>query len=250
MSEARTLIDHQMAALRRFGITDVIVVVGYCGDQIRRHLGDRVRYVDNERYEHTNSLYSLWLAREELESGALILNSDVLALPLLFDRLLQSPAPDAILVERGDAFEPEDMKVMLNGSQVVDFGKDLPPERAHAHNVGVAKFSGEGASRLVDCLEHLVATGPRERLGAGGVSGVREPLAADRRGHRRTAVDRDRLRRGPHARTSRDRTGHPGARRVRSGAMTPGGPSGTGSPWLRGWLVPCWARPVSDCSSI
>ncbi len=155
----RTLIDHQIATLGRDGITDVIVVVGYCGDRIRRHLGSRVRYVDNVRYERTNSLYSLWLAREELLSGALILNSDVLALPLLFGRLLQSPAADAILVERGDAFEAEDMKVTLNGSLVVDFGKDLSHDRAHAHNVGVAKFSGEGPARLVDCLEYLVAAG-------------------------------------------------------------------------------------------
>ena len=155
----RMLVDHQVSTLHRYGITDVIVVVGYCGDQIRRHLGGRARYIDNERYRHTNSLYSLWLAREELVSGALILNSDVLAPPLLFERLLQATAPDAILVERGDEFEAEDMKVMLNGWHVVDFGKDLPPERAHAHNVGVAKFSGEGASRLAGCLEWLVATG-------------------------------------------------------------------------------------------
>ena len=155
----RTLLDHQMASLRRYGVTDVVVVVGYCGEQVRRHLGGGVRYIDNDEYARTNSLYSLWLAREELGGGALILNSDVLALPLLFDRLLQSPAPDAILVERRDTFEAEDMKVMLNGSHVVDFGKGLPIERSHAHNVGVAKFSGPGASRLAGCLEQLVATG-------------------------------------------------------------------------------------------
>ena len=155
----RMIVDHQLDTLGRYGITDVIVVVGYCGDQIRRHLGGRVRYIDNDRYERTNSLYSLWLARDELVSGTLILNSDVLAPPLLFAQLLEAPALDAILVEQGDAFEAEDMKVMLEGSHVVDFGKDLPPERAHAHNVGVAKFSAEGASRLADCLERLVATG-------------------------------------------------------------------------------------------
>jgi choline kinase len=155
----RTILDHEMAALERNGITDVIVVVGYCADRIRRHLGGRARYVDNERYEHTNSLYSLWLTRDELASGSLVLNSDVLAPSQLFDRLLQSPDPDAILVERGDAFEPEDMKVTLQGSHVVDFGKDLVRERAHAHNVGVAQFSAEGGPRLAGCLERLVATG-------------------------------------------------------------------------------------------
>jgi choline kinase len=155
----RTLIDHQLGALRRYGITDVTVVVGYLGEQVRSHVGDRARYLDNPRYEQTNSLYSLWLARDELAAGALILNSDVLALPRLFDRLLQAPAANAVLVERGTDFEAEDMKVMLDGSYVVDFGKDLPSERAHAHNVGVAKFSGSGAPGLIDCLERLVAAG-------------------------------------------------------------------------------------------
>lgn len=154
-----TLIDHQVDTLRRYGVTDVVVVVGHRADRLRRHLGNRARYVDNERYERTNSLYSLWLARDELVSGAVILNSDVLAPPLLFERLLQSPAPDAILVERGERFEPEDMKVTLHGSHVIDFGKGLPSERAHAHNVGVAKFSSEGAFRLAECLEGLVAEG-------------------------------------------------------------------------------------------
>ena len=155
----RTLIDHQLSALGRCGITDVIVVAGHCADRIRRHLGTRVRYLMNEQYESTNSLHSLWLARPELLSGALILNSDVLAAPLLFEKLAGSPAPDAILVERGHAFEAEDMKVRLDGSLVVDFGKDLPAEYSHAHNVGMVKFSETGASGLAACLDQLVATG-------------------------------------------------------------------------------------------
>jgi choline kinase len=156
---AHTIIDQQLSALHQHGIADVVVVVGFQGDRIRRHLGDRVRYLENERYERTNSLYSLWLARTELVCRTLILNSDVVAPPRLFDRLLQSPAPDAILVELGDRFEDEDMKVTLEELRVVDFGKDIAAERAHAHNVGVAKFSTEGAVRLAECLDRLVATG-------------------------------------------------------------------------------------------
>lgn len=155
----RTILDHQVAALRRCGVEDVVMVLGYRSDLIRKHLGGSARYVDNERYEDTNSLYSLWLARDELASGALVLNSDVLAPPILFERLLRAPAPDAVLVERGRDFEAEDMKVTLRGWQVVDFSKTLPPERAHAHNVGAAKFSRPDGSRLATYLEQLVAEG-------------------------------------------------------------------------------------------
>jgi L-glutamine-phosphate cytidylyltransferase len=155
----QTLLRRQIDALGRAGVTDVVAVLGYERDLVRRHAGGAVRYLDNDQYQSTNSLYSLWLAREELATGAVIVNSDVLALPLLFDRLVRAPAPDAVLVELGHAFEPEDMKVSIRDGLVVDFGKDLTPPRAQAHNVGVAKFSPDGAARLVECLDRLVASG-------------------------------------------------------------------------------------------
>lgn len=155
----RSLLDHQVNALRRFAVTDVVVVLGYCGEQIRQHLGPTARYIENPRYASTNSLYSLWLAREELRTGAVILNSDVLAPPVLYERLLRAPVENALLAERGSGFVAEDMKVTLNGDLVVDLGKHLPPERSHAHNVGVAKFSAAGAAHLIDELDRLVAAG-------------------------------------------------------------------------------------------
>ena len=155
----RTLIDHQLSALSRCGVTDVVAVVGYRDDRIRRRLGSQIRYLMNERYQSTNSLYSLWLASPELDGGALILNSDVLAPAKMFENLITSRAADAILVELGESFEAEDMKVTLNGSRVLDFGKDLPSERTHAHNVGIAKFSAAGAARLAGYLDELIAAG-------------------------------------------------------------------------------------------
>jgi len=176
----RPIIDHQMEALRRCGVTDVVIVVGYCADRIRQHLGPTARYIENPRFDSTNSLYSLWLARDELRSGAIVLNSDVLALPLLFARLRDAAAPDAILVERGSGFVAEDMKVALNGDRVVDFGKGLPPERAHAHNVGMVKFSESGAVQLIECLDRLVAEGHENDWAPGAYRefASRRPLTA------------------------------------------------------------------------
>jgi choline kinase len=155
----RAILDHQVMALHRAGVSDIVMVVGYCANLIRRHLGTGARYIENPRYEATNSLYSLWLARDELDSGALVLNSDVLAPQALFERLLHAPVPGAVLVEPGHGFDAEDMKVTLRGDSAIDFSKELPPERAHAHNVGAARFSGPGGPRLRSCLDRLVAGG-------------------------------------------------------------------------------------------
>lgn len=155
----RTLLDRQLEALDRAGVPDVTIVAGYRSDRIKACVGGAVRIIESPRYADTNSLYSLWLARDQLSGGAVVLNSDVLAPNCLFARLVRSPFEDAVLVDRQDHFEAEDMKVTLTEGRIVDFGKDLPAERAHAHNVGMAKFGPRGGANLAACLDRLVASG-------------------------------------------------------------------------------------------
>lgn len=157
--DGRTLIERQIESLGLCRVSDVVAVVGYRSDLVRRLIGDRVRYIESTRYRETNSLYSLWEARDEIEGGALVMNSDVLAAPLLFERLCNAAAPDAVLVDRDQACDVEEMRVTIEGDLVVDFGKDLPAEGSHGENVGIVKFGAQAARRLRVCLERLVASG-------------------------------------------------------------------------------------------
>lgn len=155
----RTLIDHQLEALRGCGIEEAVVVVGYNAEAVRAHLGDSVRYVVNQRHADTNSLYSLWLARDYAKNGFVLLNADVLFDPEVLRRLLHSSHRDALAVERRDHFDEEEMKVALKGDRVVAMSKTLAPEQAHAENLGVVKFSAAGARVLFAKMEELLANG-------------------------------------------------------------------------------------------
>ena len=157
--DGRSLIEHQLDDLAAFGVTDVTVVAGYQSQRLREHLGTRVRFVENARYRETNSLYSLWLARDVIRRGAIVMNSDLLASRELLARLVQAPAEDAVLVDRTSVLDAEEMKVTLWNGFAVDFGKDLPAEAAHAENVGILKFGAEGGRRLVEHLDALIGGG-------------------------------------------------------------------------------------------
>ena len=74
----RPLIEHQLEALSDAGVGNVLVVVGHQADEVRKTLGNRVEYVENTRYDATNSLYSLWLAREWVKGPFVLLNCDLL----------------------------------------------------------------------------------------------------------------------------------------------------------------------------
>jgi choline kinase len=155
----RPLITRSLDALASVGIDDVTIVVGYEQQRMRDHLKDRVRFIANPRYQTTNSLYSLWLAREVLADGAVVMNSDILLSCDLLRRLVFAPVDDAVLIDTSTSYGDEEMKVKTWHGFAVDFGKDLPPWDAHGENVGVLKFGPQGGRRLVGHLDRLVAAG-------------------------------------------------------------------------------------------
>src|SRR5688572_24403571 len=93
-----TLLRRQIDALQRSNINEIVVVLGFEGAAIRRECGEGIRFVENPRFAQTSSLYSLWLAREYLTDGFVVLNSDVLFHHRILEGLLESPYDDALLI--------------------------------------------------------------------------------------------------------------------------------------------------------
>src|SRR5678810_1351144 len=84
----QTLLARQVEALREAGIDEIVIVLGFEAERIRRLYEHTASFVINERFGETSSLYSLWLAREHLLDGFVVLNCDVLFHPQLLARLL------------------------------------------------------------------------------------------------------------------------------------------------------------------
>jgi choline kinase len=181
---ALTLVERQIRALRRAGIAEVTVVVGCGAEQVRRHCGASVRYVENPRYAETNSLYSLWLARHELARGAVILNCDVLFHPQLLDDLLTAPHQAALMLafrQPEDApLGDEEMKVQVRGGRVVAMSKTMDPAEADGENVGLLRFDAPVVPDLVACLDAIVADGGLREWAPRGFAAFagRQPLYA------------------------------------------------------------------------
>ncbi len=180
----RTLLDRQLDALQKAGITRTTVVTGYAADQVRQACPRRVDFVQNARYAVTNSLYSLWLAREQLRDGFIVLNCDVLFHPQLLHDLLTARVDDALLVSArrdGTAYGDEEMKVCIRRGLVQDIAKTLPEDVSDAENIGIARFGPDGAAALIEQMTQLVSSGQVQRVAAAGVCRRRSPAAPARR---------------------------------------------------------------------
>jgi L-glutamine-phosphate cytidylyltransferase len=159
----QTLIDRQIATLRRAGIDDIAVVTGYRSADVREACGHGVTYVENRRYAETNSLYSLWMARPLLFEGFVVLNCDVLFHPVLLSDLISAHHENALLLAYREAgaepYGDEEMKVRVRCGRVTEISKAMDPADADGENLGIVKFGAAGAAQLVEIMSRRVAQG-------------------------------------------------------------------------------------------
>jgi len=158
-----SLIERQIQALQMEGIDRIITVIGFGAEQVREVCGPTIEYIENTRHDKTNSLFSLWLAREKMTEGFIVLNADVLFHPQILKDLLADPHEDALLLAHHDREMPpmgdEEMKVRLRHGRVIDIGKELNPRKVDGENVGIVKFGRDGAQLLVQKMDALIHRG-------------------------------------------------------------------------------------------
>jgi choline kinase len=160
-----TLLERQIRSLRGCGVDAVTIVAGYRAADIRRVCDNSIEIVVNADYDSTNSLYSLWLTRERLRDGFVVLNGDVLFHDQLLGDLLTSRDEDALLMaaHRGEDYSDEEMKIRVRAGCVADIAKTLAPGDTDGENVGIAKFGVDGAAVLVEALDEAIEGGEGTR---------------------------------------------------------------------------------------
>ena len=122
----RPILDRLVHNLRAKGIDRLVVVLGHQGDKIREFLrhkaGDmQVDYVVNPDYRTTNNLYSLWLARQQIQEPFLLVESDLVFEARMLDDLLY---PDRIAISRLRPWMNGTTVALGSGNRVAAFHPD------------------------------------------------------------------------------------------------------------------------------
>jgi choline kinase len=158
-----TLLARQIESLKAAQVNDICVVIGFQGDLIRRQCPAGINFVENSMFAETSSLYSLWLARDYLADGFVVLNSDVLFHYKILETLLHSSHHDALLVAYNNGttnfLGEEEMKVKVKNGVVIDISKEINPQEADGENVGIVKFGSTGAKLLIEYMNDLIERG-------------------------------------------------------------------------------------------
>jgi phosphoenolpyruvate phosphomutase len=170
--KGRTILERQLETLRACGIHDVVVVRGYKKDRVTL---PAIRCYDNDRYEETGEIYSLFVAEPEIRGRVLFLYSDILFDQAVLEKLLRSPEDISIVVDRAwidqrdrllPLAKPMDLVITDNSprsshrflpsednDRLLRVGQRLPPDQATGEFIGMALFSERGAELLRDVYQ-------------------------------------------------------------------------------------------------
>lgn len=171
--KGKTILERAVAALNDCNIKDIALIRGYKKDAIAL---PNIKYYDNDRYEETGELHSIFCADNEFKGRTLILYGDIMFDTAVLEKLLKSPADIALIVDlawldqeqRGGPpshLNPDLVTlaeapgksylsrfVMPEGEhRIVRIGQQLPREQAHGEFIGMAMFSEKGTQALREC---------------------------------------------------------------------------------------------------
>lgn len=135
----QTILDKQVAALRRLSwIDDIHVVVGFRKELVEELGGPGLRYIANDDFDTTNTAASLQCAFERLGRGAIVLNGDVVFDDAAIGRLADVGSGAICEFKEVDA---EEVQVTLGaGDEIERIGKDIG---GVAEAVGIYRFGDD-----------------------------------------------------------------------------------------------------------
>ena len=157
----RTLLERTVEAMRQAGITEFVVVTGYCADQIRDFLTAHYpqtifHFLHNVDYEHNNNIYSLWMSGQVVRGREfLLMDSDILCDPAAVARIASEQEP-ALAVNRHELGE-EEMKVVVDADcRITEISKTCRPEDAMGESVGIEHVTPEYSEALFHELDLMI----------------------------------------------------------------------------------------------
>lgn len=157
----KTILEHQLDAIDRAGIREAVIVIGYLKEMIIEFIDGsykgikKILFVENSEYSTTNTIYSLYLTRNEfLNEDFIYFNGDVLFHRDIVRLLVESEMDNVLAVDYRKCGR-EEVKFSVNSNnRIIKLSKTIPPSETEGEFIGIAKFGKKITPHFAKALEH------------------------------------------------------------------------------------------------
>lgn len=156
VSRDETVIERAVRLISTYDVdAHITVVVGFCSKSIIGVLGDKCDYIYNPFYRITNSVASLWFAKDILEKNkyTVIINADIVFDDNLAKDVTSTPT-ESIAYYDSSIRTNGDYNIQILNGRIVAMGKNL--NEYDGEYVGITKFTPQGISILLSEVKNMV----------------------------------------------------------------------------------------------
>lgn len=130
-----TILGHQIENLLKVGVDEIIMTTGPLEDKIKSFMNEnfphvKVKYIKNEKYETTNYIYSLWLAKDHIDDDIILLHGDMVFEPELLVRLIECENKNCVLINNKIELPQKDFKAHIIDNKIKEIGVDVFTENS------------------------------------------------------------------------------------------------------------------------
>lgn len=121
------LIDRMLGQLSKLNLSRLVIVIGYEGQKLKSYLTKNypsypIEFVENNVYDKTNNIYSLWLARGFMaEEDTLLLESDLIYEDAILEAAVNSEDDNVALVSKYETWMDGTMVRIDDDRNIVNF---------------------------------------------------------------------------------------------------------------------------------
>ncbi len=136
LSNGETILGRQIRILKDYGIKEFIITTGPFEQKIKDFTsnikGIEITYVKNEIYDKTNSIYSLYLARDLFDEEFIVLHGDLVFNKEIIKKLIDSNKPNIGLIGKTVPLPDKDFKGLVVNDKLKQISVDLYGENIYA----------------------------------------------------------------------------------------------------------------------
>jgi phosphoenolpyruvate phosphomutase len=159
----KTILDTQIDAFNQIGIKDVTVVRGFAKETIAGNF----RAIDNDQFENTTELYSLFLARDEIKQNTVISYGDLVFRNYILNDLLNDNNDMTIIADADFEVDvpayhdyirtdlPYSKRLYMQSAKLEKVSSVMPADEITGEFIGLFKVNSTGAETLKNAMETL-----------------------------------------------------------------------------------------------
>lgn len=173
--QGNCVIDAQIHALTKNGISEIVIITGHHADKIKDHLKKtnpetKFKFVHNQKYETTYPSYAFWVARKELEAPFIYLNGDVVFDPRILTNIIEDNN-DSVTAIRKSKWDVEEVNVITEkDNSIIEIGKYISKKLSCGEFVGITKIGSKFNEKFIEALEFFINKKEYKRFAADAIN--------------------------------------------------------------------------------